>query len=153
MMRRSALKLLNWFKDFRFQVPSFKCQTGTHDENAEEIRDHRSAVTRISEGKRRVKPSAVSSMYSCLEMSAALTRGLQRQRLDGLSNLRIHPTTIEFTSDNSHKSGGKASVARATCRRVDGDEQQTVAVKKLRYYRDMKREKFENVVSRSNYHS
>lgn len=152
-MRRFALKLLNRFNDLRFQVPSFRCQTGTIDENAEEIRDHRGAVTRISDGKGRVKPSAVSPMYSCLERSAALTRGLQRQRLDGLSNLRIHPTAIEFTSNSSHKSGGKASVARATCRRVDGGEQQAVAVKKLRYHQDMKRKKFENVSSSGTHYS
>ncbi|KIO23999.1 hypothetical protein M407DRAFT_26610 [Tulasnella calospora MUT 4182] len=45
---------------------------------------------------------------------------------------RIHHTAVEFTLANSHKSGSKADVAQATYRRGNGDDEQVVAVKKLR---------------------
>ncbi|KIO23963.1 hypothetical protein M407DRAFT_26580 [Tulasnella calospora MUT 4182] len=127
-MRRFASKLLSPFNDLRVRAPSLRPRTPTTDENAEEGHDRDAqggAITQVSNRKTRLKPSA-------------------RQRLAGFSSVRIDPTAIEFTSFDSQKSGGKADVAQATYRWGNGDEEQVVAVKKVRYHRDMKKKKFEN---------
>ncbi|KIO18746.1 hypothetical protein M407DRAFT_31580, partial [Tulasnella calospora MUT 4182] len=127
-MRRFASKLLTPFNDLRLQAPGVRRRTPTIDEDAQEGHDRSvqaGAITQFSKQKTPIKPSA-------------------RQRLAGVSSFRIEATAILFTSTDSHKSGGKADVAQATYRRGNGGDDQVVAVKKVRYHRDMKKKKFEN---------
>ncbi|KIO21344.1 hypothetical protein M407DRAFT_29061, partial [Tulasnella calospora MUT 4182] len=65
-----------------------------------------------------------------------------RERLDHLSGFRLSWDEISFPSSTSHR-GGKAKVVQATVRREAGNEE-TVAVKKLYYHKDMEIRKFSN---------
>ncbi|KIO18585.1 hypothetical protein M407DRAFT_31776, partial [Tulasnella calospora MUT 4182] len=65
-------------------------------------------------------------------------------KLDRLSGLRFHTDTINFTSSEPHKCGGKAEVVKATFKRGEGSAEQQVAVKRLRYYDDIDEQKFGN---------
>ncbi|KIO23961.1 hypothetical protein M407DRAFT_26578 [Tulasnella calospora MUT 4182] len=127
-MRSFASKLLSPFHGLRLQAPSLRPRTPTIDENTQEGHDRgaqEAAINQHSKPTTSIKPSA-------------------RQRLAGFSSFRIDPTAIEFTSADSYKSGGKTDVAQATYRPGNGDDKQVVAVKKVRYHRDMKKKKFEN---------
>ncbi|KIO18021.1 hypothetical protein M407DRAFT_32316 [Tulasnella calospora MUT 4182] len=66
------------------------------------------------------------------------------ERLDRLSDFRIHTDTIVFTSSKPHGSGGKAEVVKATYKRKYWSDKQEIAVKKLRYYHDVNQRKFGN---------
>lgn len=148
-MRRFASGLLNPFNELRLQALSFRCRTPTSHENAEETREQDAqcdAVTDFSEGKRRTKPSAVS-ITPCARIMKALIGSPQRERLHRLLGFQICLTTIEFTSTDSHKNGGQADVAQATYRPDNRGDGQVVAVKMLRYHRDIERKKFDNVRS------
>ncbi|KIO22323.1 hypothetical protein M407DRAFT_28121 [Tulasnella calospora MUT 4182] len=68
----------------------------------------------------------------------------ERQRLGALSDFRIGPSEIEFTSSRCHGSGGKADVGQATFRRKIWTTKQLVAVKKHRYYSDINKGRFAN---------
>ncbi|KIO23998.1 hypothetical protein M407DRAFT_26608 [Tulasnella calospora MUT 4182] len=74
----------------------------------------------------------------------AMTKTPARERLDGLSSFRIHPAAIKFSSPDPHGSGGMANVARATYSWEDWDDEQVVAVKKVRYHQGVEKKKFEN---------
>ncbi|KIO22321.1 hypothetical protein M407DRAFT_28119 [Tulasnella calospora MUT 4182] len=68
----------------------------------------------------------------------------ERHRLDALSDFRIGPSEIKFTSSRSHGSGGKADVGQATFRRKIWTAKQLVAVKKHRHCSDINKGKFAN---------
>ncbi|KIO18213.1 hypothetical protein M407DRAFT_32102 [Tulasnella calospora MUT 4182] len=68
----------------------------------------------------------------------------ERHILDALSDFRIGPSEIKFTSSRSHGSGRKADVGQATFRRKIWTAKQLVAVKKHRYCSDINKGKFAN---------
>lgn len=76
--------------------------------------------------------------------SEALT-GMQRQRLDDFWTYRIHPSAIAFTSEGSSRSSSKAEVVQATFGMVNVNDEQVVAVKKLRYHRSIDQKEFSSV--------
>ncbi|KAG8926314.1 hypothetical protein FRC01_009016 [Tulasnella sp. 417] len=138
-------KVLEAVQDL-LQIPTLQAQPPTINESTEGNQERRSKigdVARLSE--RPIKPSRVKPYSSLNLMPSALTQSLQRQKLGDLSSFRIHPTELDFPSGSAYNSGGKGDVTKATYRRGNNaDDEQAVAVKKLRYHRDMKRKKFGN---------
>ncbi|KAG8922318.1 hypothetical protein FRC01_014196 [Tulasnella sp. 417] len=138
-------KVLEAVQDL-LQIRTLQAQPPTINESTEGNQETRSKigdVARLSE--RPIKLSRVKPYSSLNLMPSALTQSLQRQKLNDLSSLRIHPTELEFPSGSAYSSGGKGDVTKATHRRGNNaDDEQVVAVKKLRYHRDRKRKKFGN---------
>lgn len=149
-MRGFTSKTLYSFKcGFRLRIPILKPRTSTIDENGDGgNKTQADRGTDFSESAM-TKPPAVSIPRAC-QVSLVLTRRPQRDRLDGLPNLRIFPTQLTFPSRDPHgPSGGRADVARATYRPENGEDEKVVAVKKVRYRQGVDRRKFENVLDDS----
>ncbi|KAG8915096.1 hypothetical protein FRC00_008014 [Tulasnella sp. 408] len=127
------------FDGLPFTIPSSKHRTPTADESAEDDvkcgNAHQGVNTDLSEETVLRKPNA---------WWGTLTKNTQRQRLEALSDLRIYPNEIEFSSSDFNRSGGKADVAKATYR-PEGRTEELVAVKKHRYFLKIGKKKFANI--------
>ncbi|KIO21784.1 hypothetical protein M407DRAFT_28650 [Tulasnella calospora MUT 4182] len=127
-MQEQVSKLLEPFQDWRRPKPPFlpRASTNDHDPDGGNALDRQQGDEEVAVDKTNTKLSA-------------------RERLDRLSGLRTKSNAITVTPSGGLKGGGKAEVVQATFKRHIWSRKQEVAVKKLRYYRDMDSHMFANV--------